>query len=160
MGRCTSRRARAAGSARSDCNSGVLTDLAERLPEEPMVVQPYDAIGKYGGRARWISIGPESGNSEFLSARHVNLVRFLDDGRTIVPNVAKSFEANDDFTEITFELRKGHKWSDGHPFTVDDILFIFRRHLERKPLACPAAIKAKNQSRTLARAAMDPAVDA
>jgi peptide/nickel transport system substrate-binding protein len=102
---------------------GDLPPVEERLPEEPMVVQPYDAIGHYGGRARWISIGPESGNSEFLSARHVNLVRFLNDGRTIVPNVAKSYEANDDFTEITFELRKGHKWSDGHPFTVDDILF-------------------------------------
>jgi peptide/nickel transport system substrate-binding protein len=102
---------------------GDLPPVEERLPEEPLVVEPYDAIGHYGGRARWISLGPESGNSEFLSVRHVNLVRFLDDGKTIVPNVAKSFQWNDDFTAITFELRKGHKWSDGHPFTVDDILF-------------------------------------
>jgi peptide/nickel transport system substrate-binding protein len=102
---------------------GDLPPVEERLPEEPMVVQPYDEIGGYGGRARWISLGPESGNSEFLSARHVNIVRFLDDMKTIVPNVAKSYEWNDDFTEITFVLRKGHKWSDGQPFTVDDMLF-------------------------------------
>ena len=44
-----------------------------------------------------------------LSTRHVNLVRFADDLSTIVPNVAKSFEWNDDFTTLTFNLRKGHK---------------------------------------------------
>jgi peptide/nickel transport system substrate-binding protein len=102
---------------------GDLPPVEDRLPEEPMVVQPYDDIGKYGGRARWVSLGPESGNSEFLSARHVNIVRFLDDMQTIVPNVAKSYEWNDDYTSITFVLRKGHKWSDGEPFTVDDMLF-------------------------------------
>jgi len=102
---------------------GDLPPVEERLPKEPAVIVPYEEIGEYGGRLRYISIGPESGNSEFISARHVNLVRLMDDGLTIVPNVAKSYEYNDDFTEITFVLRKGHKWSDGHPFTVDDILF-------------------------------------
>ena len=42
--------------------------------------------------------------------------RFADDLSTIVPNVAKSFEWNDDFTTLTFTLRKGHKWSNGEPF--------------------------------------------
>jgi hypothetical protein len=30
---------------------------------------------------------------------------------------------NDDYTEITFALRKGHRWSDGEPFTTDDVVF-------------------------------------
>ena len=37
--------------------------------------------------------------------------------------MAKSFEWNSDFTELTVTLRKGHKWSDGAPFTTEDILF-------------------------------------
>jgi peptide/nickel transport system substrate-binding protein len=40
-----------------------------------------------------------------------------------VPGVVKSWEWNQDATEIAFHLRKGHKWSDGAPFTADDVVF-------------------------------------
>jgi peptide/nickel transport system substrate-binding protein len=103
--------------------SGDLPPLEERLPEEPLVVVPYESIGTYGGRMRGASIAPEAGNSEWLSVRHVNLLRFLDDLQTIVPNMAKSYAWNDDYTELTIQLRKGHKWSDGAPFTTEDIVF-------------------------------------
>lgn len=102
---------------------GDLPPLEERLPEEPLVVVPYNEIGKYGGRISGASIAPEAGNSEWLSVRHVNLLRFADDLQTIVPNMAKSFEWNSDYTELTITLRKGHKWSDGQPFTSEDIAF-------------------------------------
>jgi peptide/nickel transport system substrate-binding protein len=102
---------------------GDLPPLEERLPEEPLIVVPYDEIGHYGGRITGASIGPEAGNSEWLSVRHVNLLRFTDDLKTIVPNMAKSYAWNDDFTELTLVLRKGHKWSDGQPFTTADIVF-------------------------------------
>jgi peptide/nickel transport system substrate-binding protein len=102
---------------------GALPPLEERLPEEPLVVVPYNEIGKYGGRLSGASVGPEAGNSEWLSVRHVNLLRFADDLQTIVPNMAKSFSWNNDYTELTITLRKGHKWSDGQPFTSEDIDF-------------------------------------
>ena len=50
-----------------------------------------------------------------MAWRHANIVRFSDDVRTIVPNVAKSWKWNDDDTENTFALRKGHRWSVGDP---------------------------------------------
>ncbi len=100
-----------------------LPSLAERLPDEPLVVAPYDVIGKYGGVFDMISNNTEAGTSDLLSTRHVNLVRFSDDLTTIVPNIAKSWSSNDDFTQLTFKLRKGHKWSDGVPFTADDVVF-------------------------------------
>lgn len=102
---------------------GELPPVEERLPKEPFVVTPYDGIGTYGGTLRGISISYESGTSEIMSWRHVNMVRFDDDCSTIVPNVAKEWRWNDDFTEILFRLREGHRWSDGAPFTVDDIVF-------------------------------------
>ncbi|MCB1462742.1 MAG: ABC transporter substrate-binding protein [Nitratireductor sp.] len=100
-----------------------LPALADRLPEEPLVVVPYESIGKYGGTLDALSNATEAGTSDFLSTRHVNLVRYSDDLQTIVPNVAKGWKWNDDFTELTFYLRKGHKWSDGEPFTAEDIKF-------------------------------------
>ncbi|MEM1387516.1 MAG: ABC transporter substrate-binding protein [Pseudomonadota bacterium] len=100
-----------------------LPPVAERLPSEPLVVVPYEAIGSYGGTFHALSNATEAGTSDFLSTRHVNLVRYSDDLQTIVPNVAKSWSWNDDFTELTFTLREGHKWSDGAPFTSADVKF-------------------------------------
>ncbi len=100
-----------------------LPPLAERLPSEPLVVAPYDSIGSYGGTLDIISNATEAGTSDMMSIRHVNLVRYSDDLETIVPNVAKSWEWNDDFTQLTFKLREGHKWSDGQPFTSADVKF-------------------------------------
>ncbi len=98
-----------------------LPSLAERLPEEPLVVAPYNEIGKYGGTFDVLSNATEAGTSDFLSVRHVNLVRYSDDLQTVVPNIAKDWKWNDDFTQLTFFLRKGHKWSDGAPFTSEDV---------------------------------------
>ena len=41
----------------------------------------------------------------------------------IIPWLATGFEYNDDFTEITIKLRDGVEWSDGEPFTAEDIKF-------------------------------------
>lgn len=100
-----------------------LPALANRLPSEPLVVAPYEMIGSYGGTLDALSNATEAGTSDFLSTRHVNLVRYSDDLQTIVPNVAKSWSWNDDYTEVTFSLRAGHKWSDGAPFTAEDVKF-------------------------------------
>lgn len=104
-------------------NNPDLPSVAERLPEEPLVVVPYEQIGVYGGTLNALSNATEAGTSDFLSVRHVNFVRYGDDFQTIEPNVAKGWEFNDDFTELTVFLRKGHKWSDGAPFTAADVAF-------------------------------------
>jgi len=100
-----------------------LPALADRLPAEPLVVAPYDMIGSYGGTFNALSNATEAGTSDFMSVRHVNLVRYADDLTTIVPNVAKSWSWNDNYTQLTFVLREGHKWSDGQPFGAEDVEF-------------------------------------
>jgi len=104
-------------------NNQDLPTVEERLPVEPLVVVPYQSIGKYGGQFNVFSRSTEAGTNDSLSPRHVNLVRYSDDILTIEPDVAKSWDWNDDFTELTFHLRKGHKWSDGQPFTSADVEF-------------------------------------
>lgn len=39
--------------------------------------------------------------------------------------LAKDFEVSPDNKTYTFHLRKGLKWSDGHPLTADDVVFTF-----------------------------------
>jgi peptide/nickel transport system substrate-binding protein len=41
------------------------------------------------------------------------------------PALAESWEISKDQQQIIFTLRDGLKWSDGEPFTVDDIVFTF-----------------------------------
>ena len=106
-----------------------LLPLAQRLPQEPLIIAPYESIGQYGGVLNGISKATESGTSDLLSVRHVNLVRFSDDLATVVPNVAKSWDWNADFTVLKVNLRKGHKWSDGSAFTAEDIAFWYNNIL-------------------------------
>jgi len=118
--------------------NGDLPALADRIPAEPLVVAPYDAIGSYGGTLDALSNATESGTSDFMSVRHVNLVRYSDDLETIVPNVAKGWEWNEDFTQLTFFLREGHKWSDGAPFTAEDVEFWYENlALDTNVIASP-----------------------
>ncbi len=114
-------------------NPSKLPSVEKRLPQEPLVYAPYNSIGKYGGTLDVLSNATEAGTSDFLSVRHVNLVRFSDDLQTIVPNIAKDWKWNSDFTQLTFYLRKGHKWSDGQPFTAEDVKFWYD-HLALSPL--------------------------
>ena len=46
-------------------------------------------------------------------------------GNRIVPNIAKSWSVSDDGKVVTLQLRRGMRWSDGHPFTADDFVFWF-----------------------------------
>ena len=48
-----------------------------------------------------------------------------EDYRTIIPNLATSYEYTNEGKTLTLNLRQGVRWSDGYPFTVDDIIFWF-----------------------------------
>lgn len=50
-------------------------------------------------------------------------LRWLRDGLEIGPGLVERWEANEDASSYTLYFRKGPKWSDGVPWTVDDVLF-------------------------------------
>ena len=54
---------------------------------------------------------------------HAYLLVYTSDHTEIVPHLAENYDVNADATEYTIYLRKGVKWSDGEPFTADDIVF-------------------------------------
>ncbi|HAA73940.1 TPA: hypothetical protein DCE37_02320, partial [Candidatus Latescibacteria bacterium] len=104
--------------------SGGLPPVSDRLPENPLVVVPLDTIGTYGGtinRALTGEVVQVSGISKTLSENLMGYERPMP--HRILYNLAERHEFLDDGRTALFYLRNGLRWSDGHPFTVDDILF-------------------------------------
>lgn len=100
---------------------GELPSVDQRLPVEPLVEEVAE-VGTYGGILRRGFLGPSDHNN-YTRLVYDALVRFSPDGGDVIPHIAKGWESNDDFTQWTVLLREGMKWSDGEPFTADDIMF-------------------------------------
>jgi len=112
---------------------GKLPPVEKRLPEEPAVVEPVEEVGQYGGTGRR-AVGNRG--DMMLNARigYESLVRWDRSGRKVIPNVAKKWTVSDNGKTYTFYLRKGMKWSDGEPFTADDIMFWYEDVVLNKDL--------------------------
>ena len=97
--------------------AGSIPAVDQRLPENPLVITPIDKVGKYGGE--WRRVEPNYQFHEWSAEPLVD----LDDNQQRVPNLAESYSISDDSRVYTFTLRKGMKWSDGEPFTTEDVDF-------------------------------------
>ncbi len=104
--------------------AGELPPLEERLPVDPLVIKPAEEIGQYGGTMRQINEGLNESNFS-CNYGFQFLVNYSPDMSRLYPNVLKGWEASEDAKKFTLYLRKGMRWSDGVPFTADDILFYF-----------------------------------
>ena len=96
-----------------------LPPVAERLPDDPMVIEPYETYGKHGGRAL-ITLGD---SWQFFNWEPS--LTFAADMRTLLPNLAERWTVSPDGRTTTIYLRPGIKWSDGHPLSSDDFIFTF-----------------------------------
>ncbi|MEZ4861677.1 MAG: ABC transporter substrate-binding protein [Caldilineaceae bacterium] len=103
--------------------AGTLPPLEERLPEDPMVVEPVESLGQYGGTWRTALVGGQDNAWLVRTISYDHLMHWTRQWTGVEANVAKEVTANDDASEYTFHLRKGMKWSDGEPFTADDLVF-------------------------------------
>ena len=102
--------------------AGELPPLEERLPDEPLVIEPIDQPGVFGGT--W--------HFDVINRRDVNLVyhivnpsflRWDRDGIRTVAHLCRAYEVSPDGRVWTFYLRRGVKWSDGQPFLIEDVRF-------------------------------------
>jgi peptide/nickel transport system substrate-binding protein len=113
--------------------AGKLPPVAQRLPDDPLVVDTAEGIGQYGGVWRRGFLGPGDFNN-YHRVVYDALVRYSPDGTKIEPKLASSVQSSPNFTTWTVKLRRGAKWSDGSPFTADDIMFWYTDVLLNKDL--------------------------
>lgn len=122
---------------------GTLPPVEERLPKEPQVYLTSgmkDGIGVYGDLWRAFSACPTAGwnnmaqvssgwfGIESYTTRYGSLVKTgplyrVDQDVEPMPELAKSWEWSADGKELTMHLIEGAKWSDGTPFTAEDVQF-------------------------------------
>ena len=70
-------------------------------------------------------LSTDSASHGIASMIYNGLVKY-DKDLNIVGDLARSWDISEDGLVITFHLRKGVKWHDGHPFTADDVLFTYQ----------------------------------
>ena len=124
--------------------AGELPPVEERIPSEPLVWQPFEEIGTYGGRMNFasVAISVDIGNINRTDAVAYNM-----QGTKLVNDAVKSHEMSSDLTTVIYQLRKGHKWSDGAPFTSKDFVWHYeKRHAERRAVTLGAGSEDCRQS--------------
>ena len=101
---------------------GKLPPLAERISSRPLTIE-VAKVGTYGGSMRRGLRGSADHNGILRLVGNQGLVRWNLAFTEVLPSVAERWEINADSTEFVFHLRPGMKWSDGKPFSADDVLF-------------------------------------
>ena len=129
-------------------DTGKLPPVKERLPKEPMVFKTAnmpDGIGVYGDTMRHV-IGGRPQGWNFLAGHNQGwggidigmyecltrtgpLFEVKADELQPMPNLAKSWEWSEDGHQLTMHLIEGAKWSDGVPFTSEDVMFYWEDNI-------------------------------
>jgi peptide/nickel transport system substrate-binding protein len=109
---------------------GELPPVAERLPDNPLVVEPLNGIGVYGGTWHAAMLTQEGVFWLKYALGYEPLVRWAPTwegtaATEVLPNVCESYDVVDGGREYVFHLRRGLRWSDGEPVTADDFDFAF-----------------------------------
>ncbi len=128
--------------------AGELPPVEERLPENPQVIRAdfmSTGIGEYGGVWRGFSGIPTEGwnlcagqtqgwygiNAIYSEALLESGPAFLrNDASEPLPNLATDWEWSEDGMQLTMNLIRGAKWSDGDDFNADDVMFTWEHIIQ------------------------------
>lgn len=129
----------AAAAGLAACGQGV----PQEVPREAVEPLPMDAdvstlppgrqggifFGTLAGMPRTLNplqSAEDAPSNAAVSRMLEGLTRFDAVREEVVPGLAREWEIGEDQKTFTFHLRRGVKWSDGHPFTADDVVFTFQ----------------------------------
>ena len=115
-------------------DAGKLPPLDQRLAKEPLVLLPLSEVKQVGT----YQPGPiYQSNKGAVPPAHSNHQMGLANAfsfRAVYPAVFKSYRSENEGREWIFEIRGGLKWSDGEPFTVEDVLFGYEDYMTDKDM--------------------------
>ena len=112
------------------------TAFVDRIPLPPdTMTTPMAELGRYGGRfVVGATAGPktlnpimenETNSNDVISQMFVSLTDIDYLTQADIPMLAKSWEFSNGGRTVTYHLRRGARFSDGHPLTSEDVKFSF-----------------------------------
>ncbi len=103
-------------------DQGQLPPLRERLPQQPQVTQLRldQEPGEHGGQLRLL-MGKQKDIRQIVIYGYARLVGYTPELK-LEADILESYDVIENRI-FTLRLRKGHKWSDGHPFTSEDFRY-------------------------------------
>ena len=125
------------------CESCSADDSATRTRRQnSTVVLPQPSAAQFGGtlhvaqKAEPETFNPVAtigtGSRDILALLHADLIHINRRTLRTEPALAERWEVSPDRCVYTIHLRRGLRFSDGHPLDADDVLFTFRIHLDEK----------------------------
>ena len=103
--------------------AGELPPVAQRVPEQPLEVAfsgKFQKPGRHGGELRLL-MGRSKDIRLMVVYGYARLLGYDLEYR-LTPDLLRQVDVEDGQV-FTFHLRKGHRWSDGHPFTSEDFRY-------------------------------------
>ena len=119
--------------------SGELPSVDERLPIQPSVVE-MATTGRHGDQLRLL-MGKAKDIRLLVVYGYARLAKYKPD-LTIQADILQDISVREG-REFTLKLRRGHRWSDGHPFTTEDFRFYWddiANNPEISPTGLPATM--------------------
>ena len=121
------------------CAAGAATAPAQAA--EDLLVSRAE-VGRYGEqlvvnqRAEPKTLNPvtavDSVSRELIRCTIADLIHINRETQRTEPALAKAWKVSPDGRRYVLTLRRGLRFSDGHPFDADDVLFSFRVYLDEK----------------------------
>lgn len=112
----------------------LLPPVDQRVGPEPAVFRGVEGLGQYGGV--WVYLiagGLAEANAVEARINYNRLFRFSPQGFPIVPHIAKSYEVKEGGRVWEITLRQV-RWSDGEPFTSEDLRYYWEDELLSREL--------------------------
>jgi peptide/nickel transport system substrate-binding protein len=122
---------------------GRLPPIGQRVPAVPLVSEynkDIDSAGAHGGTLNML-IGKARDVRMLYVYGYARLVGY-DRNLKLVPDILEGIDVEDN-RAYTLRLRKGHRWSDGHPFTSEDFRYYWEdvvNNVELTPTGPPSAL--------------------
>jgi len=127
----------------ADVAAGKLPPVDKRVPDNPLVTtfdETRSAPGKHGGTLHMLIARAQDVRMMFVYG-YARLVHY-DRNLKLVPDILEGVDVQENRI-FTFHLRKGHRWSDGHPFTAEDFRYYWEdvaNNAELNPTGPPAEL--------------------